>query len=141
VKVYVASRFTLAGVFATREVQRLCRDAGHTITFDWTGHFDAALRLVDSASGLLDAGALSALEAKGALEDFKGASDADVLILIPYEGIKGALVEVGIALGSSASVLVIGDDKAVGLFRHLPGVEQIDDVSELPAWLAGMEGA
>ncbi len=102
-RVYVASKFENHA--RVREVQEQLRAAGHTITYDWTR-----------------CAVMDILQAK---KDLRGVLDAEVVVLIIEEDVpyRGALVELGIALGAAIPVYVLGtalDDLCIFLKLGTP---------------------
>lgn len=68
--------------------------------------------------------------------------NCDVLVMYVEEGerMKGALIELGIALGLGKEVIVTGPVGDNGTWHHHPKVEVSDkSISELLSWLYGLE--
>lgn len=65
-------------------------------------------------------------------DDFTDVSSADILILFAEEGenLRGALVEVGIALGLGKHIIVIGDHKDHGTWWHHPQVKKVINLEQ-----------
>lgn len=106
-KVYVASKFS--NHLAVRAAQAALKAAGCAITYDWTTHVDnAALELDQQACALADA---------------KGVLDADALLLIRVPEMRGAYVEMGMALARGIPVHIVQGDRgevAAQVFEHHP---------------------
>jgi hypothetical protein len=97
-KVYVAAKYEERHLLV-KPLLAVLRVAGHEITHDWTNEDDAGLAEPD----------LSAYHALCARDDLRGASECDVLVLLPHEKGRGLWVEVGCALAMGRRVLVVGD--------------------------------
>lgn len=71
-------------------------------------------------------------------DDFTDISSCDILILFAEEGenLRGALVEVGIAMGLGKQIIVIGDHSDHGTWWHHPLVRKVVDL-EAAMKLAG----
>lgn len=94
-KVYVAGKFQ--DKETVRKVQTILRCNGYTITCDWTGN---------TAEGLYTNEKL-AYERASAIEDVEGVRNADFVILVAHPELRGALVEMGMALALGKPVLVL----------------------------------
>lgn len=128
--IYVASKFE--NVDEVRRIQALLRSWGHSITFDWTPELAQSIELAKHGDSL----DIQAQQDKAAICDFRGALMCDVLVLIPYPGLKGALVEMGIALGAGREVIIVGDlGPSDNVFRHLPQVYTVEE-KKLQAFLS-----
>jgi hypothetical protein len=97
-KIYVASKYEEKE--RVREVQEQLRQAGHTITYDWTNNEQITTQQAEN--------------------DFWGVVEAEALVLIAEKDLHycGALVEFGIALGRGIPVYVLGsalDDRCIFL--------------------------
>jgi hypothetical protein len=111
-RVYVAGR--TADQERVRRVQGLCREAGHTITFDWTGP-DGDIRS-DWRSEAERAAELSKRE-------LEAVATADVLVLCgpdPHGGL-GCYIETGMAMAMGLSIVII-EPVRESVFWYLPGV-------------------
>lgn len=114
--VYVASKFENKEV--VRHAQKLLMDAGFFISYDWTP---------SSIEGMSPEKA-KAHQEKQAVKDLEGVINADTLFFICYPGMKGAYVELGIALGYSQAcarskiknIVIVGRDVANNVFFFLP---------------------
>src|SRR5258705_9197024 len=104
-RVYCASGFHHKT--EVKRVQALVRAAGHVISWDWTD---------DDATGL-EGSALDNYMATSACKDAEGVVLAGAVILIGSAPMRGAFVEMGMALASGVKVLVVGDD-AYNVFCH-----------------------
>ncbi len=110
--VYVASKFE--NYMRVREIQDQLRAAGHTITYDWTQ--------------------CAVMDAVQARKDLFGVLDAEAVVLIVEEDLsyRGALVELGIAMGAAIPVYVLGtalDETCIFLKLSAPylyrGIERL----------------
>jgi nucleoside 2-deoxyribosyltransferase len=102
-KVYVAGKWEEKD--RIREVQQQLRDAGHTITYDWTSY----------EGGLTQ---------EQAIFDTDGVYDADALVAVYEKDLKysGAMVELGMALAVGVPVHVLGNACDNCIFLLMPGV-------------------
>lgn len=114
-------RFYVAGKwedrYNVRLVQTILINHGHEITCDWTPH------------GEDDLGYPSGY----AIEDINGVVSADMYIGLfrdKYD-YKGALVEMGVALGCGIPVYIAGDAIDSCLFVYHPLVKKFDTIEEL----------
>lgn len=109
---YVASKFENKEV--VRAAQAKMRELGFTISYDWTP---------SSIEGMTEAEA-SVHQSKQAAKDMIGVLSADVMLFICHEGVKGTLVELGMAIGSGKEVVVVGDLKTcMNVFWFLSPVD------------------
>jgi nucleoside 2-deoxyribosyltransferase len=104
VNVYVASKFENQS--ETKYAQKLLEQAGHSITYDWTQN-DETRR---DEPGFL---------AACAENDFAGVAKADALVLLGAPLMRGAYVELGIALAYDIPVVVVGRHECENIFLHL----------------------
>lgn len=104
----------------------------HTLKFwmelrgSWPYHATARWPTWYRFENVPDEGAFARL---GWMHDEEDIRKADVTIVYsqsPDDGLRGALVEAGIALGAHRPVILIGNDKAYGTWRHHPRVFQFD---------------
>jgi NTP pyrophosphatase (non-canonical NTP hydrolase) len=108
-RVYVASKFT--NYLAVREAQQRIREAGHVVTYDWTTHAEQS-----------DPDPVAC-----ALADAEGVRSADVLVLLEVPEMRGAYVELGMALALGKPCLALPDPAQPApyqVFEHLPGFER-----------------
>jgi len=155
--IYVASKFTNAE--AVRAAIGKLLYAGHRITFDWTVCSDAELRAkVEQLKAAYDATAVGkdgaeALtpfeEAQAALEDFwhwcaqkdvQGVHDAEVFVLLPIVGMKGAWMELGIALSRwtvqeaaqrpKIRIFIVGEIQDT-VFVHHEAIERASSIEDV----------
>ena len=77
------------------------------------------------------------------LQDEQDVKDADVLVLYAEEGekLRGALVEVGIALAWGVPVIVVGSHSDYGTWQFHPGVRRVDNMREMILELLRVEPA
>jgi hypothetical protein len=105
-----------------REIIKRLKEAGHVITFDWTGI--PHLRPYDE----------NALEARRAAElEAHGVREADVVVIVPHRNGVGLYVELGIAIGSGIPVRVISEGESRTMFFHHPLVRRVDNIEEVIA--------
>lgn len=93
-KVFVASSFL--NKEKTRRLQRQLRDAGHTITYDWTIHEGS-----NNYKILM----------REAKHDMQGVLDAEVLVIL-WPGRFGTSGELGAAIAADKPIYVLGCSKA-----------------------------
>lgn len=106
VKVYVAGSMYDPGIGEVRFVQESLRRCGHTITYDWTAQ-PVAVAHLDERRQLAEA-------------ERDGVLNADLLILLDHDHPRGALIEMGMALGTGKETLVLLEqDRSPSLFYHL----------------------
>lgn len=110
-KIYVATKWEEAP--RAQEVMRQLKEAGHTITYDWTRQEQ------ESTSQ--------------AIADWEGVMSADALVLIVEKKLyyKGAWVEFGLAAARQIPIYVIGHAGDKCLFLKLPNVKR--GIEELAA--------
>lgn len=92
-RIYVAAKFEDQAL--VQETYRRLREAGHSITLDWT-----ALPTGDRHWGA------------NAIHDLAGVLTADAVVLHPHERGKGLYVELGAALAHDIPVFVVGGEMA-----------------------------
>ena len=63
----------------------------------------------------------------------------DILLLYaePEDNLRGALVEVGVALSDKKAVLIVGENDGHGTWQHHRGVFKVKDLEEAERFLAG----
>lgn len=106
-KVYVAGSMYSLGIEYVKGIQAAVRACGHEITYDWTTQM------------IGDTGEQAARELAEAERD--GVLDADLLILIDHNRPRGALIELGMALGTGKETLVLlEEERKPSLFYNLP---------------------
>jgi len=127
-KFYVASKFEHASA-VSRAIAELTV-AGHAVTLDWTKHeqFDwnkprEAERLAWKYSYL----------------DVEGVRSADVFIMLTYNGLsmRGAYVELGVALGLGKLVYIVGEQPR-NIFSFYPGVRVVESLEQVIEELRGV---
>ncbi len=107
-------RFYIAGKFEERaEVRKLMdkvEELGHTITCDWTKHRDKGFLV------------------QYAVADVEGVQGCDVYVgrFINENSYKGALSEMGMALGLDKKVVVIGHAIDSCIFTNHPNVLKLE---------------
>lgn len=109
-KVYVAAKFTEKD--RVRALYTALKEAGHTITFDWT-------------TGEVVGNELEAFRA--AQNDLAGVHDADVVVLLPHAYSRGAYVELGYALALNKKIIVVGgpEYRDLSVFLHASGTHWV----------------
>ena len=130
-KVYVAgSRLDRARV---QELQEKIRDAGHTITHDWTRELE-----VYSAEELL------ALDTKQAIAhaDYLAVKHADVFILINDPKCFGSASEFGMAIAFRIPCLILNREARENVFFDMPSPANVKAVrwNTVLSELAKLEG-
>jgi hypothetical protein len=128
-RVYVASRYSERGKARTRAAHDAFRNAGHSITHDWT-HED------DTLTGLVKDRYLT----ECAILDYEGVVDADAFVLLVEPEMKGAWTELGMALATLRTVIIIGGTHE-NIFERMPEVHHCDSVDEAMRLLALIEAA
>jgi len=121
--VYVAGR--TRDIDNVRLAQGICRDAGCTITFDWTGE-DGEIR--ESWEDAPDrAQTLSERERRAV-------ADADLVVLVwavsENGGPVGALLEVGMAMALKKRIIIVGPARE-SVFWYLPEVARVENLDAL----------
>lgn len=117
-KVYVAGSMYDPGIMEVRFVQERLRACGHTITYDWTA------QPISETGDPQERRELAEAERDGVL-------DADLLILLDHNRPRGALIEMGMALGTGKETMVLIEDRGPSLFYHLDNcaiVKKRDDL-------------
>lgn len=110
-------KFYVAGKFQDRRnVRKLMdkiQDLGHTITYDWT---------VDEENA-------EGYPVQNTINDAMGVKVCDVLVcrFIKKNMYRGALVELGIALGLGKRIYVIGHEADACIFTNHPNVQHFDN--------------
>lgn len=117
-KFYVASKFN-----NYRKVQQAVDELlnrGFEITFHWAGNdneFDEDGELIKTMKELTPREATDF-----AYLDLQGAMEADAVLLLYVDEMRGAFIETGAALAMGHQVYVVGDP-APTIFWHLPNVK------------------
>ena len=128
-KFYVASKWE--DRYVVRDIYKEIRKHGHRVTLDWTVH-DLPNRKLNQVEKDL-------LLRTYAMEDINGVRECDILIALFTEPRhqRGAMIEVGAALGLGKFVLVIGhaEDSSTLLKHNL--VYNIDKLEDLDNWFIG----
>lgn len=122
-RIYVATGFM--NYRTAREWMNDLREAGHTITHDWTNtdEFDQY--------GLPMGGKLTREKnIEYGTADMEGVRQADVVVLLPYLSLYGALIEAGMAIALGKRVMVLQPTRD-SVFWYLPAVEVYTDPDEL----------
>ena len=122
-KVYVAASFEQTE--EVREVQRLLREAGHTITADWTVHEEIANLPTEKER--------NELRKRYVIEDVEGVKSASTYILLLGDRKStGAHIELGIAIGAGTkNIILVGKADPNQLFYSHSGIVIVPDVATL----------
>lgn len=123
-KFYIASSYELKQ--ETKKAQEMIKQAGHTITRDWTTHLEVA-----------HAPNSEQLSRDYAVEDVASVKEAEVFVLLLGDRKStGAHIELGIAIGANLPrIYLVGEVKDFTLFYKYPGIKCIDSVEGLLAEL------
>lgn len=105
--IYVAGKFEETD--AVRNIQATLRQAGHTITHDWTGENPENRTGKELADFLKEC----------ARKDLVGVINADVLVLLNHDRAFGAMTEFGIALANRIPVLILRSEIRDNIFYNL----------------------
>jgi len=122
-KVYVAS--SLDNWKSASHNIKLLKDAGHTITYDWTVH---AEEYENDTSVAPTANRLRAIASK----ELQGVSSADCIVVI-LPGGNGTHFEFGVAYSLGIPVFLMDQRRSKGRktsFHYLPNVIRISSISE-----------
>ncbi len=113
-RIYVASSFEQRDEVSA--LHRLLRNAGHTITADWTTH-----REITSLESIVER---EKLKQQYAIEDTNGVKTATIyVLLLGNRKSTGAHIELGVALGSNINrVCIIGEPDTSQLFYSHPAI-------------------
>lgn len=122
-KIYVAGRTT--DVPNVQLMQKMCIEAGHTITHDWTsGEGVTPERLAAAGKGEVYDEIPDEEKQRFAEKDFVGAALADVVIAMGSPGWWGTLIEIGIALACGHEVWLVGLIERNSVFWYLENVRR-----------------
>lgn len=118
-------KFYVAGPFnkkeRVREIQRKVKDRGHDVIADWTDH-----------KNIEDYSEESQLSAQYAVEDFDGAVESDVFVLIGSQGGRGSHLELGAALATETrAIYVIGEHREDCLFYFHPKIQRRERMEQV----------
>ena len=124
VKIYVAGKWEDRE--RCSEIMRVLRGVGYEITCDWTDH-----KYSDNA-----------YPTQYCQDDLAGVKNADLYlgIFVADYNYRGALVEMGIALGSGIPVWLFGDKQDSCIFSSHPTVRKFNDWGTLSESLASLVG-
>ncbi len=120
-RVYVASKYENAPA-VSEAIARIIA-IGHKITRDWTRHeqwdWDRP-------------GVTERLARKYSYQDVEGVRQADVFIMLTYNGLsmQGAYVELGVALGLGKLVYIVGE-RPRSIFSYYPGVRVVESLEQV----------
>ena len=114
-KIYVAGKWE--DRTRVSEIMQILRDIGFEITCDWTDH-----KYADEA-----------YPRQYCMDDTQGVKDADLYlgIFVDEYNYRGALVEMGIAIGVGIPVWLFGDKADSCIFSHHPSVVKFQDWGKL----------
>lgn len=118
-KIYVASSF-LNKDLASRLMGDL-REAGHSITHDWTTESTNGMAPIERAVYLEEC----------AREDLQGVLDCDTLVLIDHPKARGAYTEFGAALALGKRIFVLLAEAEPNIFLRLPQVMHLANFDDL----------
>jgi len=110
-QIYVATKFS--GMARAHHFMRMLEAHGHTITHDWTTLEHHNRPRVQCAA-----------------DDLRGVKEADALVLLQVDAMRGAWIETGAALVLGKPVLVLGYD-GEPVFLDLPQVVHARDSKHL----------
>jgi hypothetical protein len=113
-RVYVAGKFEERS--SIRTLMDALKEQGCSITVDWTVHEYTDIEY----------------PVEYAIEDVNGVAKCDTYIglFLNENSYKGALVELGVALGLKKRIMIIGHAIDSCIFANHPRVEHYDSVSE-----------
>jgi uncharacterized protein (DUF2249 family) len=120
-QVYVASKFENSK--EVQEAHKAFIEEGWKITHDWT---------VENADGMTGP-ALEYYLRECAKKDYEGVLRCDAFVLIHYEKGAGMFTELGIALASGKTVVIIdghNPTKISNIFFHLPGICHVNTLKQ-----------
>lgn len=137
-RVYVASKFE--NRLEVRRAQKMLRDQGIEITFDWTWAPEM-LEGIDPKSKVYET-----MQGEMARLDQYGVESADAMLLIGHPGMRGAFVEFGIALARRIPLYIVNREHVEQIFLYNDNVAgfyiSIDDgVAALVSWVAAQKAA
>lgn len=115
-KIYVAGKYQEREIIS--QLMRALERQGHTITCDWTSHVYATPEV----------------HASYCVDDCKGVQDCELYLGIfqhPFR-YRGALVELGIALGLSKKIIIVGHAEDDCIFMLHPDIKRINYIAEIP---------
>ncbi len=118
-RIYVAASFEQRD--EVRALHKKLREAGHTITADWTTHKEIASLETEEER--------EALKQQYAVEDTNGVTSASVYaLLLSDRKSTGAHIELGIALGANLGrICLIGEPDESQLFYSHPAITVYPD--------------
>lgn len=128
VKFYVAAKWQDRPI--VHQVYQILKSFGHEITLDWTDH-----ELPNESQ--MKQSQINNFLSMWAEKDIIGVQNCDLLIALFMEPRhqRGAMVEVGAALGLGKPILIIGHaEDSSTLLRH-PLCMHLDDLEDLNKWL------
>lgn len=122
-KIYVMGKWEERSI--CKGVMFALEDAGHEITCDWTAHTYPTENIESKLRGY-------------AVAEIKGVKKADITVFIAINNhyYKGAFVEMGVALGLTKVVIVVGHAVDSCIFMHHPLVRQVDGLGDILPTLA-----
>ena len=121
-RTYIATKFENTNEFY--KMRELIQSTGHTVTHDWTTEDWAVKRNLDEKMEFRE---------QCAILDFQGVVEADALILIQHEDMKGAYVELGIALANNKHVIIVGGWTPAlrhNIFYEIPGIVHVQTMED-----------
>lgn len=130
-RVYVASKFENQN--AVKKAMHMLRQQGHFVTHDWT---------VENADGL-EGTVRDDYLAHCAQKDVDGVQTAEAILLLHQPNMRGAYIELGIALGRGKRVFVVDglrdDWTRIPIFYRLPHVIHVASVEDAVEIMTAME--
>ncbi len=129
-RIYVAGRFEEKA--SVKVIQNMLREAGHTITFDWTN---------EDSSGKSGKARIDYLKLQ-ALSDELGVQACDVFVLLHDDNCRGGFIELGMALAYEKIVIVIcGRNRPHPvIFYHDPSIHHFDTIESAVCWIHDLKG-
>lgn len=123
-KIYVAGKFEDRE--SIRALYVILRQHKHTITLDWTNH---------------DHPESDKEQEEWAIADIEGVKQCDILIALFLRDYRyrGALIEVGVALGLGKPVIILGRNENSSTLLHHPLITKLDFITDWEG-LANSEG-
>lgn len=119
-KIYVAARFDNKEE-AIEAMHRFWGE-GHEISYDWTVHEGAEYGAEASRQAMLDLG---------------GVATADVFVLLASENMRGAFIELGVAMALYKRIYVVNSPGNTIFYSH-PLIHHVKSIDEVINKLRGL---
>lgn len=132
-KVYVAG--SVRDVERVKKVIAAIEDAGHLITFNWTGDEGEIREDANGKKWSDDPERAREL----AERELQAVWEADVAVLCGHEKILGAAIETGMALSDEKAVLILPGCPRESIFWYLKGVKLVETVDDVLAELDALD--